>query len=102
MPERASGNGGIGKLERKAEAESWNGKLKRKAESGNYRQYRSAHAHIGADQSVASCCKMEGEREVSVLAVSFAIVTLVATACVFLFHLHPVSPPVVVSHCHFE
>ena len=41
-----SSGGGIGKLERKAEAESWNGKLKRKAESGNYRQYQSAHAHM--------------------------------------------------------
>ena len=43
-PCRASGNGGIGKLERKAEAES--GKRKAEAESGNDRHYLSAHAHV--------------------------------------------------------
>ena len=85
-----------GKLKRKAEAEKWNGKLKRKAEIIGNTNLRMRICRL------ASCCEMEGEREVSVLAVSFAIVTLVATACVFLLHLHYISCPVVVSHCHFE
>ena len=62
------------KLKWKAEAESWNGKLKRKAEIiGN------TNLRMRICRPISCLVLRDGRREVSVLAVSFAIVTLVAT-----------------------
>ena len=68
-PCRASGNGGIGKLERKAEAESGkrkaeaeSGKRKAEAESGNDRHYLSAHAHVQTSRLPRAARWKERER----------------------------------------